>query len=496
MAQDSKNTGAPSSDTTSALFVSARKKQLEQQEAERRAKEKEEQRLAAEAEVRRLEKEVEERKLKAEEDARRADDEARRIAEEARTRQAQAASNPDAILGSAQPQKKAVSLPQLPKINAKPQGGGAAAAEKPAPNKKMLMIIGGAVAAVALIAVIIIMVSGGGGGASSKLDANYTSSQKGISFSYPKDWTVDDASATDITLSNSDLGAYMMISDITNAINAYTGKGMDIVTAAETYLTSVAEGITEGMPVTDLTPSLKKSGELVTGSMSFAYDDGTDTNNVTITLETVSNRVVMCLLGTYKPKTAKKAESLSNDILATVTVTGTGGSTAGDANDSGANAAASQPAAPAGYTRFNSANGLTFVYPSDWSVKDQDEGTSGTAAVAGNADGTAFIYIFNYRTQAKDMAGGDAYNLFSSKVANIISGGSVTDLSDVASTQFDGMEQYTQQFVYNGDMQMFSSVVMFNDSQGNVQATLFGYPKGDSGMLDIMNVIMDSIKAA
>ncbi len=49
MDQDNKNTtGAPSNDTTSALFVSARKKQLEQQEADRRAREKEEQRLAAE----------------------------------------------------------------------------------------------------------------------------------------------------------------------------------------------------------------------------------------------------------------------------------------------------------------------------------------------------------------------------------------------------------------------------------------------------------------
>ena len=59
MAEDKKNpTGAPATDTTSALFVSARKKQLEQQEAERRAKEKEEALLAAEAETRRLELEV------------------------------------------------------------------------------------------------------------------------------------------------------------------------------------------------------------------------------------------------------------------------------------------------------------------------------------------------------------------------------------------------------------------------------------------------------
>lgn len=91
MAEDKKsNSGAPSTDTTSALFVSARKKQLEQQEAERRAKEKEEQRKAAEDEVRRLEKEVEDRRRKAEEDARKAEDEARRITQDAQARTAKA----------------------------------------------------------------------------------------------------------------------------------------------------------------------------------------------------------------------------------------------------------------------------------------------------------------------------------------------------------------------------------------------------------------------
>ncbi len=63
------NHGAPSSDDTSALFVSARKKQLAQQEEQRVAAEKEAARKAAEEEVRRLEAEVAQRKRKAEEDA-------------------------------------------------------------------------------------------------------------------------------------------------------------------------------------------------------------------------------------------------------------------------------------------------------------------------------------------------------------------------------------------------------------------------------------------
>jgi hypothetical protein len=147
--------GAPSSDTTSALFVSARKKQLEQQEAERRAKEKEDQRLAAEAEVRRLEDEVEERRRKAEEDKVHAEEEAKRIAEEARARQTQAAEAPDAVLG-AQSQKKDIKLPGADILSG--LSGGAAA--KALPNKKLLIIIGAAVAAVLAIVILVVALGG------------------------------------------------------------------------------------------------------------------------------------------------------------------------------------------------------------------------------------------------------------------------------------------------------------------------------------------------
>lgn len=211
MDQDKKtNSGAPSSDTTSALFVSARKKQLEQQEAERKAKEQEEQRLAAEAEVRRLEAEVEERRRKAEEEARRveqeaaekrkqaeeegrrieqeaaekrkqAEEEARHIAEEARKKKAQAAEDPDAILGTA-PQKKEKKLPTMPKIPKMPgkKDGGTketkatesvaaeesksafvAAKETKAPGNKKPIIIGAIVGVVALLAVVLAFALGG-----------------------------------------------------------------------------------------------------------------------------------------------------------------------------------------------------------------------------------------------------------------------------------------------------------------------------------------------
>jgi hypothetical protein len=152
MPEDKKTpAGAPSSDTTSALFVSARRKQLEQQETERREKEKEEQRLAAEAEVQRLEREVEERRRKAEEDARRleieaaenrrqAEEDARRIAEEARARQAQAAAAP---ASQTQP--------------------GTALASKPPLNKKLLIMIGGGVVVAIGVVVLLVVLLGGKG---------------------------------------------------------------------------------------------------------------------------------------------------------------------------------------------------------------------------------------------------------------------------------------------------------------------------------------------
>jgi hypothetical protein len=170
MDQDKKTTsGAPSSDTTSALFVSARKKQLEQQEVERRAKEKEDQRLAAEAEVRRLEHEVEERRRKAEEDKIRAEEEAKRIAEEAREKQARAAEAPDSVLGAPPPKKES----KLPGANilsglgsggsgsGSGGGGGSASGAAKAPaNKKLPLIIGGAAAVVVLIVILAVNLGG------------------------------------------------------------------------------------------------------------------------------------------------------------------------------------------------------------------------------------------------------------------------------------------------------------------------------------------------
>jgi len=183
MDQDNKTpTGASSSDTTSALFVSARKKQLEQQETERRAKEKEDQRLAAEAEVSRLEREVEERRRKAEEDARmaeaeaeqkrrQADEEACRIAEEARAKRDMAAQDPDSFLGAQQ---------QTPKWQDKSSGTPLKSISIPPISKKLLMIGGGAVGAIVLVIILIVALAGGNGGDSGGTIGEPTRSQSPI----------------------------------------------------------------------------------------------------------------------------------------------------------------------------------------------------------------------------------------------------------------------------------------------------------------------------
>lgn len=140
---DDKKMGAPQSDETSALFVTARKKQLADQEAQRKAAEEEQKRLAAEAEVRRLEAEVAARKQQAEAEQRRLEQET-----EARRRQAEA----DA---------RAAERAAKQHVPAQPQ---AATAKKPpmkAPNKKTLLLAGIG-AAVVIVGIVLALVLGGG----------------------------------------------------------------------------------------------------------------------------------------------------------------------------------------------------------------------------------------------------------------------------------------------------------------------------------------------
>ncbi len=169
MDENKTNQGAPSSDSTSALFVSARKKQLAQQEEERVAAEKEAARVAAEEEVRRLELEVEERKRKAQEDAKRVEEEAqerRRLAqaEEERMRregaQFTAPQQNVAYSQPAMPQNSAVAQTSAAKPNEIVEKAKAIAQEIIQDKKKLGIAIG---VAVGVLVLIIILASLGGG---------------------------------------------------------------------------------------------------------------------------------------------------------------------------------------------------------------------------------------------------------------------------------------------------------------------------------------------
>ncbi len=163
MSDNFNNRGAPSSDETSALFVSARKKQLAEQEQQRIAAEQEAARIAAEAEVRRLEAEVEERKRKAQEDAikiQKEEEERRRMAEvekariDAEIRSASTSSqmrqpySSQVARGSTITANKGFNISEL--INSIIS------------DKKKLMIVGIAAAAIIVVIVLAIVFIGGG----------------------------------------------------------------------------------------------------------------------------------------------------------------------------------------------------------------------------------------------------------------------------------------------------------------------------------------------
>ncbi len=146
MSENQNNQGAPSSDNTSALFVSARKKQLAQQEQERIAAEKEAARIAAEEEVRRLEQDVEQRKLRAQEDAFRIEQE-----NEARRRQADMTQ-----AGPINPQYGQVATGSTFGNAAVSTSGGLFA------NKQLLIIIASSVAVLILFIIVMVAIFSGG----------------------------------------------------------------------------------------------------------------------------------------------------------------------------------------------------------------------------------------------------------------------------------------------------------------------------------------------
>lgn len=241
--EEKKNPGAASGDDTSALFVSARKKQLAEQEVQRKAAEEEAKRKAAEEEVRRLEAEVAERKRQAEE-------EARRIAEEARAQKAEAAANPDAILGPPEEKDgKGAGLPQVPKISIPRPDISSASIGKITGNPKLLKIIGAAV--VVLMTVLYFAWGGGEEGRGDLVDTSNaakavavdtvidvnapfndqkTLSTSGIIIHYPSSiFTVQSSTATELVLSAGDDAHAMLIISIADKPTAKYLANKDMV---------------------------------------------------------------------------------------------------------------------------------------------------------------------------------------------------------------------------------------------------------------------------
>ena len=139
MSDEKRNLGASSSDDTSALFVTQRKKQIAEQEAQRKAAEEEAKRVAAEAEVRRLEAEVAARKQKAEEEARRiaqeAEERRRKAEEDARLEEERIARETEERRRAAEAAAKAEAEAAAAAAKAKVEAAAAAAAA-PAPEKE------------------------------------------------------------------------------------------------------------------------------------------------------------------------------------------------------------------------------------------------------------------------------------------------------------------------------------------------------------------------
>ena len=319
MDQQNNNTGAPSTDTTSALFVSARKKQIEQQEVERQAKEREAERLAAEAEVRRLEQEVAERK-------RRAQEEAQRVEQEAAQRRAQAQqealrAEQEATMRARAAQHSAVSLqPQV-------------AVPKAGLSKKMLFIIGGA-AAVLIAAVVLIIVLSSGGGASHNPQSfkNEISSMDGLTLGYPEKWAADmlDSNQNGLFLKADDGMTVLAVMDVTSGLNQAVSNGTDAVTAAEGLLYDVAGVFAGGSTVNDMVPQLTKSGTMVQGSAGFRYQDEGGNMQGVAKIESVEGaRTILMAYAIPEGKNADKQQTACEAILATLMI--------GDPGDSGEN---------------------------------------------------------------------------------------------------------------------------------------------------------------
>ena len=258
MSEEQKKTGAPSSDETSALFVTARKKQIAEQEAQRKAAEEEAKRLAAEEEVRRMEAEVADRKRQAEDEARRiaAEEAAMKKEAEERRRQAQREADETAerikaeakakaeaeaeagikdeplpaakVIAGLKKVKSGPKEPKAPKAPKEPKSPPAAAeGAKPKNSKKLLLFGGIGLAVIIVVVVVMVLIGKGSGGGDAADEAGYGSWVEPLSIS------VDDY----LTKSDSEKASLcaLMQNIISSQIQAQTTSADEFAAGIEAY---------------------------------------------------------------------------------------------------------------------------------------------------------------------------------------------------------------------------------------------------------------------
>ena len=323
--QNDRNTGAPSTDTTSALFVSARKKQLEQQEADRQAQERETQRLAAEAEVRRLEQEVAERKRRAQEEAVRVEQEAanRKAQQEAQRAEFEAAQR-RVQSESGAPQGRQYSA--APAAAPSPKRTGTVAAANVGSllqNKKMLLIGGAAVLLIIAIVLIVVLSSGGAQSFNPKNFTKEISSRDGYTINYPDDWSGEMLlqDGLGLFLESKDGQNQLAVADMTSGLNTAVANGTDAITAAENLLYDIAGVFAAGNTITDMEPQLQKSGITISGTAEFHFENNGVSMLGVAKIESISDaRTYITAYSVPDDKNAKNSLALCEAILGTLMI--------------------------------------------------------------------------------------------------------------------------------------------------------------------------------
>ncbi len=404
--KNSSNTGAPSTDTTQALFVSARKKQLEQQEAERLAKEREEERLAAEAEVCRLEQEVAERK-------RRAQEEAKRVEEESALRREQA--ELDAKQAEEESARARAAAREAPPPENGPSPKEKAPAAKDAakrggakPNR--LLLIGGAAAAVIVVVILVVVLGSGGGSAFNTKDfTRSVSSTDGLTINYPTDWSNANFEASEGVFLISEDGLSMVIAvNITDTLDYAADNGIDAITAVEDLLYEAAGILASGGAITDMVPQLQKSGNTVQGEASFRYTNGsTPMKGFAKIVAGGSEGCALTLYAVADNKDADRQAQKCEAILSTLTVSAPSYGNAGGGW--------TEPAAGGAYWesdgRFtymhDSATGLYAYIPADLAAwcESSDSGPGYAPCVTVGAWMTLHDYSQAYRDTVLEYGG-------------------------------------------------------------------------------------------